>query len=150
MDDAEVGTQSRASHRLRFPVPERLQQLMWFSRIVESSLLPRRSCLVWITGWGTFPGSENSHLFYRFRGSHGDIRLIHEAPGHLCLDYEGPEVTSLIYLSTLFGWDVSLIPVAGHGVAQLSHDGWVEFGFDSNDSALRVRDLMKQGEIEPL
>jgi hypothetical protein len=86
-------------------------------------------CLLWVTDWGIFPSNENLHAYYRIRQSYGDYRLLCEAPGHLCLDYERPEVVTLIQHCILFGWDVHLIPTAGFGRAFVSHDEYVELGF---------------------
>src|SRR6266511_2629955 len=82
-------------HRLRCAFPSSFTQLLWLSRCIESALQPRQSCLLWVTDSGIFPSNENQHLYYRLRQSYGDLRLLHEAPGHLCLDYERPEVATL-------------------------------------------------------
>ena len=37
------------AHRLRCPFPSAFTQMLWFSRCIESALLPRASCLVWVT-----------------------------------------------------------------------------------------------------
>jgi hypothetical protein len=87
--------------------------------------------LVWITQSDIFPGNENNHLYYRLRQSYGDFRLLHEAPGHLCLDYERAEVVTLVQLGILFGWDVHLIPYAGYARAFVCHDEWAVIGFDN-------------------
>lgn len=117
-------------HRLWCPFPSGFTQTLWFSRCIESALQPRDSCLVWVTGWGIFPSNENLHLFYRLRQAYGDGRLLHEAPGHVCLNYESAEVVTLIQLGILFGWDLHLIPAGGYARAFVCHDEWVEIGFD--------------------
>jgi hypothetical protein len=103
--------------------------LLWFSRCIESALTPREECLLWVTDWGIFPSNENLHAYYRFRQSYGDLRLLREAPGHLCLEFERPEVVTLIHHCILFGWDVHLIPSVGFGRAFVCHDEWAELGF---------------------
>lgn len=117
------------AHRLRCRFPSSFTQFLWFSRAIEAALQPRQSCLVWVTEYGVFPSSENQHLFYRLRQSYGEYRLVHEAPGHLCLDFEVAEVVTLIYLSILFGWDAHLMPVAGYGRVFIYHHEWIEMGF---------------------
>jgi hypothetical protein len=62
--------------------------MLWFSRCIEAALQPRQSCLVWVTDWGVFPSNENLHLFYRLRQTYGEARLLDEAPGHLCQNFE--------------------------------------------------------------
>jgi hypothetical protein len=126
-------------HRIRSGFPKSFTQVLAFSRTIEAALQPRTSCLVWITAWGIFPSNENQHLYYRLRQSYGDFRLLHEAPGHLCLDYEVPEVVTLIELALLFGWDAHLIPTAGYTRAFVSHDEWVEIGFDTEQQKNEFR-----------
>jgi hypothetical protein len=118
-------------HRLRCEFPASFSQLLPFSRAIESALQPRETCLLWVTDWGIFPSNENQHLYYRVRQSYGDFRLLQEAPGHLCLDFERPETVTLIHLCILFGWDVHLIPTVGYARAFVSHDEWIELSFDA-------------------
>ncbi len=135
-------------HRLKCEFPASFTKMLWFSRCIEAALQPRDSCLVWVTDWGIFPSGENLHLFYRFRQTYGDLRLLHEAPGHLCLNYESAEVVTLVHLGMLFGWDLHLIPTAGYARAFVSHDEWVEVGFD-HDTELRatMKDLRAGGVV---
>jgi len=149
LDDRRKPTRDLAQpHRLRCAVPASFTQMLWFSRRIEAALQPRQSCLVWVTDWGIFPSNENLHLFYRLRQTYGDSRLLHEAPGHLCLDYESTEVVTLVYLGLLFGWDVHLIPTAGHGRAFVSHHEWVEMGFSGAEQFEETSRAFKQGGVE--
>lgn len=103
---------------------------------------------MWVTGWGIFPSNENLHLFYRFRQTYGDQRLLREAPGHLCLNYEGAEVVTLVHLGMLFGWDLHLIPMSGHARAFVSHDEWVEVAFDHEAQMQETKqDLLAAGLV---
>jgi hypothetical protein len=77
-----------------------------------------------------WPSSENWHLYYRLRQSYGEQRLLHEAPGHLFLDFEAPELISFLQVALLFGWGGHLLPVAGFARAFVSHDEFVEFATD--------------------
>jgi len=54
--------------------------------------------------------SENWQLYYRLRQSYADFRLLHEAPGHLFLDYEEPDFISFLQLVLQNGWDAHLLP----------------------------------------
>ena len=135
-------------YRLRCAFPPSFTQLLWFSRCIESALQPRQTCLLWVTDFGIFPSNENHHLYYRLRQSYGDVRLLHEAPGHLCLDYERPEVVTLVHLCILFGWDVHLIPTVGYGRAFVCHDEWAEIGFDDQRQFDEIRQAFEQAELE--
>src|SRR5216683_1163 len=97
-DQGQPASELTHAHRLRCNFPPSFTQLLWFSRFIESALQPRESCLLWVTDWGIFPSNENHHLYYRLRQSYGDFRLLQEAPGHLCLDFERPEAVTLIHL----------------------------------------------------
>ena len=134
-------------YRLRCSCPARLSQLFWFSGSIENALQPRRSCLVWATESGVWPSSENEHLYYRFRQSYSDHRLLHEAPGHLCLQYEKAEVSTLVYLGILFGWDIHLIPTAGYAQAFVCHDEWVEIGFDDEGQFNETRMAWEKAKL---
>ncbi|WP_010586816.1 hypothetical protein [Schlesneria paludicola] len=135
-------------HRFRCAFPDSFSQLLWFSRCVESALQPRQTCLLWVTDFDIFPANENLHLYYRLRQSYGDMRLLHEAPGHLCLDYEVPDVVTLVHLCMLFGWDVHLIPTFGYGQALVCHDEWVDFGFDNDQQCDETLQELKRAGFQ--
>jgi hypothetical protein len=133
---------------IRSAFPASFTQLLWFSRVIEASLQPRGSCLLWVTGFGIFQSSENHHLYYRLRQSYGEPRLLHEAPGHLCLDYERPEVVTLTYLAILFGWDIHIIPTGGYGRALICHDEWAMLGFDDENAYRGTHRELVEAKIE--
>jgi len=62
--------------------------------------------------------------------------LLHEAPGHLFLDYEGSDLSSFLQVMILCGWDAHLQPYAGYARAFVSHDEIVEFASDDNNPNL--------------
>ncbi|HEX4053096.1 MAG TPA: hypothetical protein VHX86_02415 [Tepidisphaeraceae bacterium] len=55
---------------------------------------------------------------------------MHEAPGHLFLDYEAEDLATFLHTAMLFGWDAQLTPAAPHFAAELSHDGFWEVYYD--------------------
>jgi hypothetical protein len=151
LDDRQCPTSELAhqfKHRLRCEFPPSFTQMLWFAKCIESSLQPRDHCLLWVTRFDIFPSSENYHLYYRFRQSYGDLRLLHEAPGHLCLAYERPEVVTVVYLSMLFGWDVHLIPTVGYGRAFVSHDEWIEIGFGDESECDSTRKAFEHAKLK--
>lgn len=135
-------------HRLRFTLPQKFTQLLWVSRQIEAALQPRLDCLVWATGYRIFPSNENEHLYYRLRQSYGDHRLLHEAPGHLCLEHERPEVVTLVHLAILFGWDLHLIPTAGYARGFVCHDEWIELGFQGQAQFDETRSALVAAKLE--
>jgi len=121
-------------HHVHLAIPSDFTKLTWFCGLLSSALTPRRECLLWATGWGIW--EENLHLYYRLRQSYGDLRLIHEAPGCLFLDYENSDLVSFLEVMIICGWDVHLMPTRGFTRAFVSHDEFVEFASDDNNPNL--------------
>jgi hypothetical protein len=102
----------------------------FLARVVPTS---GDACLLWMTGYGIWPSSENTHLYYRLRASYGDRRLLHEAPAHLCLKHEREDLATMVQLALLFGWDGYVLPDSDHLAAFCSHDEFVElYSRDAN------------------
>ena len=91
--------------------------------------------LLWITEWGIWASSENWHLYYKLRLSYGDQRLLHEAPGHLFLEYESEDLATFLQVAILNGWGGYILTQADYVNAFFSHDEYIEF-FAKNDSNL--------------
>lgn len=113
-----------------FYLPETPGQLTWLCRFVSLSLKPRRECLLWVKEFSIFPSSENLHLYYRLRQSYGDLRLLHEANGHLFLDYEEADLASFLQIGIVNGWDMHVFPALAYGEpdtarAVICHDEWI-------------------------
>jgi hypothetical protein len=137
LDDKGIPTRpNKAKHFARRDIPRNYTQSTWFCRHLENSLRPFDACLLWVTEWGVWHGSENLHLYYQLRRGYGDLRLLREAPATLFHDFETAELVSFIQLGILCGWDVHLIPVVGYSRAFLSHDEYVEFAADDNNPKL--------------
>jgi len=129
-DRGRPAAYSANHHHLQFQLPASIGQFTALCRFLGSCLEPRASCLLWITEWGVWPSAENWHLYYRLRESHGDRRLLNEAPGHLLLIYEEAELVSFVEIGLLAGWDIHLIPHLTYGDTDtarvfISHDGWI-------------------------
>jgi hypothetical protein len=133
-----------AKHKVVVPLNgKEWSQLTWVSAFTAESLKPFDVCLLWVTQWGVWPSSENLHLFYRLRETYGERRLLHDAPGHLFLDYEAADLTTFIELVLIFGWDAYLLPRPGYANAFISHDGFLDFYTDDESSANTVRDALE-------
>jgi hypothetical protein len=97
--------------------------------------------LLWISEWGIWESSENLHLYYRLRQSYADQRLLSEAPGHLFLGHETPDLASFLQLSMLNGWGGYMLTDANYVNAFFSHDEYIDF--HSSDEA--HLDLVREG-----
>jgi hypothetical protein len=128
--------------------PTEFSRLLTFSRLVDAALQPRKTCLLWVTDFGIYPSNENHQLYYRWRQSYGDPRLLQDAPGHVCLDYERGEVVTLVHLAVLFGWDLHLIPTVGYARAFVCHDEWAEIGFDNRTQLDQTRQSWEKAGLE--
>jgi hypothetical protein len=59
---------------LRFELPHAPHQLAWLCRFISRALKPRHVSLLWVKEFGTFPSTENLHLYYRLRQSYTCFR----------------------------------------------------------------------------
>jgi hypothetical protein len=133
-------TQGLHRHRLSYPrEPHRIYQLAYW---VASCLTYRMPALLWITEWGIWESSENWHLYYTLRRSHGDRLLLHEAPGHLFLQHEVEDLASFLQVSMLNGWGGYLLTEANYVNAFFSHDEFVDFFAEDEGSLADVRKLL--------
>jgi len=117
----------RGLQSLRFVFPQpgyRLYALAW---AIADAIAFGDACLLWVTEYGVWPSSENTHLYYRLRASYGDQRVLHETPGHLCQKHEREDLATFLQLTMLFGWGAYLLPATDYVAAFCSHDEWLEF-----------------------
>jgi hypothetical protein len=56
---------------------------------------------------GIWESCENRYLYYVWRRSQNDHRLVEDAPGHVFLRHETWEFATLLQMCFLFGWGVS-------------------------------------------
>jgi hypothetical protein len=99
---------------------------------------PPEMCL-WITDAGIWPSVENQHLYYKLRGSYGDLRSLSEAPAHRFLGFERADLTSFLQLTLDFRWGGHLISAPSWVVVHISHDGWMVIEAEN-----RLEDIARQ------
>lgn len=109
----------------------------------------RRPALLWITEWGIWGSSENWHLYYKLRESSGDHRLLHEAPGHLFLDYEAEDLASFLQVAMLNGWGGYLLTEANYINAFFSHDEFIDFFPATGGDLNEVRNVFRPPTFSP-
>jgi hypothetical protein len=114
-------------------------RLLYLAEWIARETTYRNPTLLWLTEWGIWHSSENWHLYYRLRHTYGDYRLLHEAPGHLCLEYEAEDLATFLQLSFLNGWGGYVLTGADYVNAFFSHDEFIDFfaGDDSSFAELR-------------
>jgi hypothetical protein len=126
---------------LRIDYSARSPRLAYIAGWIADHLPYKQPALLLIIEWGIWGGTENWHLYDLLRASHGEHRLLSEAPGHLFLGYETADLTSLIQLTMINGWGGYLLTEANYVNAFFSHDEYVEF-FAENTSLEEAREAL--------
>jgi hypothetical protein len=130
-----------AGFRVEYGAGDR--RLAFFAKWIADHLPYKQPVLVLITEWGIWPSSENWHLYYLLRTSHGEHRLLDEAPGHLFLEYEAADLTSFLQLAMMNGWGGYLLTEANYVNAFFSHDEHIDFYAENAGNLIDVRDAFK-------
>jgi hypothetical protein len=126
------GSLDRPPDYFSIHLPAESGRLLFLARLVASGMTFRDPCLLRVTNSYFWPTSNNWHLYYRLRQSYGDQRLIHEAPGHLFLDYETEDLATFLHVAMLFGWDAQMNFASPYFAADLSHDGFLDVHSDKS------------------
>jgi hypothetical protein len=124
----------------RIGYPREPHRVFAIAHWIASSLTYRMPTLVWITEWGIWASSENLHLYYRLRNSYGDLRLLHEAPGHLFLGHESEDLASFLQIAMLNGWGGYILTQADYVNAFFSHDEYIDFFAKPSGNLQEVRE----------
>src|SRR5882762_1328109 len=127
-------------HRAHVHYPASAGRIFYLAHWIAGSLMYRDLALVWITEWGIWGSSENWHLYYKLRQSYGDLRLLHEAPGHLFLGHESEDLASLLQLAMLNGWGGYILTQADYVNAFFSHDEYIDFFAKPSGNLQEVRE----------
>lgn len=91
---------------------------------LASLFLDGNHTLLWVGD--TEIWSANLHLYYRFRESYGDRRLVEDAPGHFFLRHEKADLLSFIQILLQNGWDFWVLEPEDYARLFVSHDEWFE------------------------
>lgn len=127
--------------------PVRPYEYQYNARWIATSLTYREPALLLITEWGIW--SENWHLYYKLRQSYGDHRLLHEAPGHLFLDFESEDLASFLQVAMLNGWGGYVLTGANYVNLFFSHDEYINFYADHDSNLTDVREAFKDDPQKP-
>ena len=133
-------TLDRANSKLALPYPKAPSRVLYVSQWLASELAHRRPVLLWVTESDI--SLSNWHLYYRLRQSYGDYRLLDDAPGHLCLDYESEDLASLLQLTMLNGWDALLVPELDYVSLAFSHHNFINVFSDDGRLVEEIRKIV--------
>jgi hypothetical protein len=115
------------SAALRLWYPKRPYRMIWWAQYIAETISKGLDCLLWITERGIWGSSENTHLYYRLRQSYRDLRLIHDAPGHLFMKHEVEDLASFLQIAMLNGWGGYVLNESDYVNAFFSHDEFIDF-----------------------
>jgi hypothetical protein len=104
------------------------------------------TALLWITEWSIWPSSENWHLYYKLRQTYYDQRLLHEAPGHFFLEHEAEDLASFLQIAMLNGWGGYLLTEYDDVDAFFSHDEFIDFFAERDESLADVQKALGGGQ----
>lgn len=82
--------------------------------------------MLWITGHGVWPSSENIELFYYVRRALGEDRRLPELPCHVFDQTAATPAECLLDLTLYFSWDATLYLPDVATIIQCSHDEILE------------------------
>jgi hypothetical protein len=95
------------SHYKQFAPPTSARHLAAFSRHLFDWLGNYDTALLHITDWGLYKPDEMA-VIQAIRRSHGEHRMLIDAPGHLFEAKERDELIGMFYLTVMFGWSAYL------------------------------------------
>ena len=111
----------------RFEYPNETCRFFPITSAIAHSITYRQPTLLWVTEWGIWPSSENWQLYYKLRQTYGDFQLLHDAPGHLFLEYESEDLSTFLQLAMLNGWGGYILTQANYVNVFFSHDEYMDF-----------------------
>ena len=126
----------------QLPYPPTPGRMLYYAEWIAHTITYRLPTLLWITEWDIW--KENYHLYYKLRHSYHDHRLLHEAPGHLFLDYESEDLTSFLWLAMLNGWGGYVLTHADYVNAFFSHDEYIQFFSTDESNLAEVREALAE------
>ena len=90
------------------------------SKLFAYLMLKDSPVCLYVTDWGI--ATEHLDLFYGYRRSVGDLRLLMEAPVHVFERMEEDALVSVLSMVFFFSWDAWLFDFAGRWLLRVSHD----------------------------
>jgi hypothetical protein len=101
-----------------------------------------------ITCWGVW--NENLDLFYGYRRSFGEDRLLIEAPFHVFEPSDEASFLSIMCMIFYFMWDASIFDIDGKVLIATSHDEWLEVRSGDDERFREFNSELKKFGIRPL
>jgi len=121
-------------------------RLYWISQVLVGALEYWDEAILWVVLTGVW--SENLHLYYRIRQSYGDQRHLDQAPAHLVLHHENEDLTTLLHLCLMFGWEAFLFTEHDYARVFVSHDEFGEIAVPEGRNIDKMRDTLQSGGLK--
>lgn len=107
-----------------YSVPPESGRQTALSKLFAYLLLKDSDVCIYITGWGV--ATEHLDLYYGYRRSFGETRLLIEAPIHVFEPSQQDAFISVLCIVFYFFWDAWVFDLNGASLLRISHDGWFE------------------------
>ena len=107
-----------------------------FSKLFAYLVLRDSPVCLYVTGWSVC--TEHLDLFYGYRRSVGDLRLLMEAPVHVFERNEEDALVSVLCMVFFFFWDAWVFDLAGRSLLRICHDGWMEVRAGDESAAKEI------------
>ncbi len=120
------------------------------SRDLVRLLLGEERVSLYISGWSIWPSAEHLDLFYGYRRSLGETRLLIEAPVHVFEPSEQDQLVSVLCLVFYFVWDAWAFDLRGRALLRISHDEWFEARSDDDALLRRIAAELEEAEVHLL
>ena len=89
--------------------------------------------MIYVSDWSMWPNSEHLDLFYGYRRSFGEHRILMEAPVHLFEWSEEDTFISILCLVLYFFWDAYVFDIEGKTLVRINHHEWLEVRTEDNE-----------------
>ncbi len=135
-------------HSVAYLIPADSGRKTAIARALRASVGNASEGLLWITGWGVWPSSENMNLFDGYRKSLGEHRSLQDAPFHLFTGSNSVELECLLDLILYFFWDAILIDGSHTSAFRISHDEYIEAHARDNATLSFGTDVLESAGLQ--
>jgi hypothetical protein len=102
-----------------------------YAKVLTDHLMTNETSVVCldITDWAVWPSSQNMDLFYAYRKSLGEQRLLIEAHFHVFTAAEAKECRNILHLGLISLFDVAGASTTTDFRFYASHDEWIDIAW---------------------
>ncbi len=120
------------------------------ARLLSEVLMRHSPCYIYIHGWSAWPSSEILELFYGYRRSKHEKRLLIEAPVHFFDLNEGEEFTSILAMALFFFWDAQVFNSGRDFLITADNDELIELGIKDAPLERQLTEALRQYGFEEI